>query len=103
MTNAGSTARLTGWPSPALYSVPDPQPSATCIAAPKTNAPTSRLSNNGPSAPSSSGCAASSGTLSTIATEIARNCAHIPVGSRRVIQTRQPVVKPNAAALSSMP
>jgi hypothetical protein len=54
---------FSGTPMPALYSVPEPQPSAICIVRPKTKAPTSRLTLGGPSAACSSGNCPSSGML----------------------------------------
>ena len=55
---------FSGTPMPALYRVPDPQPSAICIVSPKTKAPINRLRLGGPSAACNSGKAASSGMLS---------------------------------------
>src|SRR5699024_8155072 len=52
--NMGKIAMFSGMPRPALYSVPEPQPSATCMAAPNTNAPTSKLMLGGPKAALSS-------------------------------------------------
>ena len=57
---------FSGTPMPALYSVPEPQPSAICIVRPKTKAPTSRLTLGGPSAACSSGNAAKSGMLNQV-------------------------------------
>ena len=99
----GSTARLKPLPSPALYSVPEPQPSAICIAAPNTNAPITRLTDSGAIAPLNSSCAAISGIDTSIARPIASSCAKNPVGSRSRIQTRQPVVKPNDTPASTAP
>ncbi len=103
MMNPGSTVSAKLLPSPALYSVPEPQPSAICIAMPKTNAPMTTLSATGATAPLSSGCVAISGIDTVIARPIARNCARNPVGSRSRIQTRQPVVNPNETPASTAP
>ena len=83
--------------------MPEPQPSAICIAAPNTKAPISRLTDSGAIAPESSSCDAISGIDTTIASPIATNCAKKPVGSRSRIHARQPVVKPNETPASTAP
>lgn len=100
----GSTAKDSGAPAPALYSVPEPQPSASCIAAPNRKAPSTRLIVSGATAPTSSPpLPAISGRLTAAASTISSICAHRPCGSRRSMKSRQPVVKPKRTPCSTAP
>ena len=52
--NKGKIPIFIGMPRPALYNVPDPQPSAICMVRPNTKAPINKLMLGGPSAAVSS-------------------------------------------------
>ena len=94
---------LSGTPRPALYSVPEPQPSEICIAIPNTKAPINRLTEGGPSAACVSGKCASSGIDSSDSAASRMIWPYTPDGSRCSTRWRQPVVKPKRAAASAQP
>ena len=90
-------------PLPAVYSVPDPQPLASCMPMPNTNAPMTSEGPSGAIAPPKPGTRAATGTTATAATAISRKAPTRPPASPRTMNRRQAAVKLNSAAKNAMP
>src|SRR6056297_4892 len=104
MAKNGSATAPTALPLPAFTSVPEPQPSTTCIAAPNTNAPPIIARPIGACAPfNSAPFAASSGKAASATIPMQISCAISPEASRSRIIRRHGPVKPKRNPSSARP
>src|SRR5262245_55717249 len=90
-------------PLPTVYSVPEPQPLASCMPMPNTNAPMTSEGPSGAMAPPNPGTSAATGTTATAVTAISRKVPTNPPASPRVRKRRHAAVKLNSAVKKAMP
>src|SRR6056297_2716803 len=104
MAKNGSATAPTALPLPAFTSVPEPQPSTTCIAAPNTKAPPIIARPMGACAPfNSAPFDASNGKAASATIPMQINCAISPEASRSRIIRRHGPVKPKRNPSSAKP
>ena len=100
----GRARALIAFPLPEFTSVPEPQPSTSCMQSPKTKAPPTMANPTGAWAPTiSAGWLASSGMARAATTPMEMSCATSPAGSRRRMKARHGPAKPKRSPSSVMP